>query len=221
MATVSGSNDTGAGTPPDVCVEVTGSGVASAVPDVVRLDVGVRCDAPDVGAALSDAGARAAAVAQAARDHGVETHDVQTTGAGVRPRHDRDGVEVVGYSAHQSLRLAVRDPERLGALVDAFAGVAGNALTIDRISLEVSDPEPLRRRARRAAFKDAQAKAEEYAALAGRTLGKVTALTDVVQGGPQPRYELMAARAGSSGALPVELGENTVTATVVVRWDWT
>jgi uncharacterized protein YggE len=221
VATVSGSNDTGAGAPPDACLTVTGAGVASAVPDVVRLDVGVRCEAPDVGAALSDAGARAAAVAQAAHDHGVGPHDLQTTGAGVQPRYDREGVEVVGYSAHQSLQLAVRDPARLSPLVDAFAGVAGNALTIDRISLEVSDPEPLRRRARRAAFEDARAKAEEYAALAGRTLGKVTALTDVVQGGPQPRYELMAARAASAGALPVELGENTVTASVAVRWDWT
>ncbi|TQJ51561.1 SIMPL domain-containing protein [Phycicoccus sp. SLBN-51] len=201
-------------------VEVSGVGTASAVPDVVRLDVTVRCDAEDVARALADAGARATALAEAARDHGVEGRDVQTTGAGVRPRHDRDSVEVVGYTAHQGLSLAVRDPGRLGALVEAFAGVAGNALAVDRISLEVADPEPLRARARQAAFADARAKAEQYADLAGRTLGKVTALTDVVQGGAQPRYELMAARAGSAGALPVELGENTVTATVVVRWDW-
>ena len=109
---------------------------------------------------------------------------------------------------------------RATALVEAFTGVAGNALAVERITLEVADPEPLRARARQTAFEDARAKAEQYASLAGRTLGKVTALTDVVQGGAQPRYELMAARAGSAGALPVELGENTVTATVVVRWDW-
>jgi uncharacterized protein YggE len=202
-------------------VEVTGVGHASAVPDVVRLDVAVRCDAADVGGALADAGLRAGAVAEAARDPVAEARDVQTTGAGVRPRHDREGVDVVGYSAHQGLRLAVRDPGRLGALVEAFTGAAGNALSVERIALEVSDPEPLRVQARRAAFEDARAKAEQYADLAGRTLGKVTALTDVVQGGAQPRYELMAARAGSAGALPAELGENTVTAIVVVRWDWT
>ena len=55
------------------------------------------------------------------------------------------------------------------------------------------------------------------AALAGRELGKVRTLTDVVQGGPQPRMALMAARAADGF---VELGENTVTTTVVVRWDW-
>jgi hypothetical protein len=112
----------------------------------------------------------------------------------------------------------VRDPSRAGALVDAFAGAVGSALTVDHISLELSDPGPLHEQARAAAFADARAKAQQYAGLAGRELGKVTAVTDVVQGGAQPRYELMAAR---TGGLPVELGENTVTATVVVRWDWT
>ena len=53
-------------------IDVTGSGRASAPPDVVRVSAGVRCEAPDVSAALSDAAGRAAALAQAARDHGVD-----------------------------------------------------------------------------------------------------------------------------------------------------
>ncbi|HEX5523827.1 MAG TPA: SIMPL domain-containing protein [Pedococcus sp.] len=198
-------------------VEVTGVGTASGVPDVVRLDVAVRCEAADVSSALADAGARAAALADAARDHGVAARDLQTSGAGVAPRHDREGTAVIGYSAHQMLRLAVRDPERVGDLVEAFSGAAGNALAIDRISLEVADPGPLREQARTAAFADARAKALQYATLAGRELGKVSAISDVVPGGAQPRYDLMAAKAGG---MPVELGEHTVTATVVVRWDW-
>jgi uncharacterized protein YggE len=198
-------------------VEVTGVGNASGVPDVVRLDVAVRCEAADVSSALADAGARAAALADAARDHGVAARVLQTSGAGVSPRHDREGNAVIGYSAHQMLRLAVRDPERVGDLVEAFSGAAGNALAIDRISLEVADPGPLREQARTAAFADARAKALQYATLAGRELGKVSAISDVVPGGVQPRYELMAAK---SGGMPVELGKHTVTATVVVRWDW-
>lgn len=199
-------------------VEVTGVGSASAVPDVVRLDVSVRCEGADVSAALSDASGRAEALADAARDHGVGAGDLQTSGAGVHPRHDREGVTVTGYTAYTSLRVTVRDAGRVGDLVRAFTGVAGNALTVERIALEISDPAPVRERARTAAFEDARARAEQYAALAGRSLGKVVGVTDVVPGGAQPRYELMAARAAG---MPVEPGENTVTATVVVRWDWT
>jgi uncharacterized protein YggE len=198
-------------------LEVTGSGRAAGVPDVVRVQVGVRCDADDVSGALSDANARAAALAQAARDHGVEARDLQTTGTGVHARHDREGVAVVGYTAYQTLSVTVRDPDRVGDLVPAFAGAAGNALTIDHIGLELADPAPLLARAREAAFEDARAKAEQYAALARRDLGKVVGLTDVVMGGVQPRYELMAA---SKAAAPLELGETSVTATVTVRWEW-
>jgi uncharacterized protein YggE len=199
-------------------LEVTGTGRASAVPDVVRIQTGVRCDAEDVSSALSDASSRAAGLAQAARDHGVGDADLQTTGQGVHARYDRDGTAVVGYTAYQNLSVTVRDTARVGDLVRAFAGSAGNALTIDHIGLDLGDPTPLLARAREAAFADARAKAEQYAALAGRELGKVVGLTDVVTVGAQPRHELMAAR---SAAGPVELGETSVTTTVTVRWEWT
>jgi uncharacterized protein len=173
-------------------IEVTGSGRAGAVPDVVRLQAGVRCDAEDVSSALMDAGSRAAALAQAARDHGVTGADLRTTATGVHRRHDREGAAVVCYTAYQNLSVTVRDPALVGSLVEAFAGAAGNALTIDHIALEVADPATLLARAREAAFADARVKAEQYAALSGRVLGKVERLSDVDAGGAQPRYALMA-----------------------------
>jgi uncharacterized protein YggE len=198
-------------------LEVTGSGRAAAVPDVVRVRAGVRCDAEDVSTALSDASARASALARAARDHGVDDRDLQTTGTGVHSRYDRDGAAVVGYTAYQTLSVTVRDTGRVGDLVQAFAGAAGNALTIEHIGLELADPSPVLAAARTAAFADARAKAQQYAVLAGRGLGKVVGLTDVVTGGVQPRYELMAA---TQAAAPVELGETSVAVTVTVRWEW-
>src|SRR5690242_1320344 len=114
-------------------IEVSGHGRASSAPDVVRVHAGVRCDADEVGAALADASSRAAALAQAARDHGVEPADLRTTSNGVQPRYDREGSAVVGYTAQQGLAVTVRDPALVGALVDAFAGAAGNALTIDHV----------------------------------------------------------------------------------------
>ena len=194
----------------------TGRGQASGVPDVVRISTGVRCEADDVAGALADAGQRAAAIAQAARDHGVSDRDLKTTSTGVQPRYDKEGRQVTGYTAYQSLSVTVRDRAPIGSLVEAFAGAAGNALTIDNIGLDLADPGPLLAAAREAAFADARTKAEQYAALAGRGLGKVERLSDVVDNGPQPRFAKMAL---ASTDTAVEAGEHTVTATVVVRWE--
>lgn len=197
-------------------LETTGRGRASGVPDVVRIQAGVRCDADDVSGALADAGQRASAVARAARDHGVDSRDLRTTSTGVQPRYDKDGTAVVGYTAYQTLSVTIRDRDLVGSLVEAFAGAAGNALTLDNVGLDLADPEPLLAAAREAAFADARVKAEQYAALAGRGLGKVVHLSDVVEGGPQPRFAKMALGAADTS---VEAGEHTVTATVAVRWE--
>src|SRR5689334_4929428 len=128
-------------------VQVTGTGRASATPDVVRLALGVTSDGSDVGSALREVGKRVQAIGQAARDQGVESRDISSTGAGVHPRYDRDGQRVVGYQAQHRLTLVVRDVDRVGALVDAVAEVAGNTLSVDSIQLDLSDVAALQDRA--------------------------------------------------------------------------
>ena len=198
-------------------VEVTGSGAATAVPDVVVLDVRVQAEAPDVASALSDAASRVEGALRAAADHGVAERDRRTRGMGVNPRWDHEGRGVVGYTAHHSLRLTVRERDRVGDLVSAMAGSAGDAFGLDAVTLEVADPEPLLVRAREAAFEDARARAEQYASLAGRPLGPVLR---VREGGtfepPVPRFAKAALDV--AGTMPVEAGESTVTASVTVRF---
>lgn len=199
-------------------VEVTGSGAASAVPDVVVLDARVRCEAPDVAGALSAASERVVAALAAAADHGVADRDRRTTGMGVSTRWDHEGRSVVGYTAHESLRLLVRDRERVGDLVRALAGAAGDAFGLDGVALEVADPAPVLVRARTAAFEDARTKAQQFAALAGRPLGAVLRVTeDLDRGLPSPGFATRAAME-VGGGMPVEAGESTLTASVTVRF---
>ena len=199
-------------------VEVTGTGTAGAVPDVVVLDARVQCEAPDVDGALAAATDRVTAALQAAADHGVAERDRRTTGMGVSTRWDREGREVVGYTAHQTLRLVVRDRERVGHLIRALAGAVGDAFGLDGVTLEVADRAPLLERARTAAFEDARAVAEQYAGLAGRPLGPALRVTEPAEHGvPAPRLRAMGA-AQNGGGMPVEAGESTVTACVTVRF---
>ena len=112
----------------------------------------------------------------------------------------------------------MRDRDRVGDLIKALAGAAGDAFGLDDVTLDVADPAPLLERARTAAFEDARAKAEQYAALAGRPLGPVLRVTEEPDRGmPVPRFAAKAAM-DVGGAMPVEAGESAVSATVTVRF---
>jgi len=199
-------------------VQVTGSGKATATPDVVRLALGVTCDGDDVSSALRLVGERVQAIGAAARSRDVRAGDISSTGAGVHPRYDRDGQRVVGYQAFHRLGVMVRDVDRVGAVVDAVAGVAGNSLSVDSIQLDLSDVSALQDEARSAAFLDARAKAAQYAALSDAVLGEVLSVVEGAVGGGPARPMMRMAMASADSAMPVEAGEQTVTAAVTVTW---
>ncbi|HOB80861.1 MAG TPA: SIMPL domain-containing protein [Ornithinibacter sp.] len=197
-------------------VEVTGTGSASAVPDVVVLDARVSCDAPDVAGALAKASERVSAALAAASEAGVAAADRQSTGMGVNSRWDHEGRGVIGYSAYQSLRLLVRDG--VGDLISALARAAGDSFGLDGVRLEVAEKAPLVEQARAAAFADAVRTATQYAQLAGRPLGQAVKVIEAGSGpGPAPKMRAMAAM-DSVGGMPIEAGEHTVTVTVAVRF---
>jgi uncharacterized protein YggE len=95
--------------------------------------------------------------------------------------------------------------------------VAGNALSVDAIQLDLSDVSALEDEARSVAFLEARAKAQQYAALADATLGAVLAVTEGSVR-DQPAREARMATAFAASSMPVEAGQHTVTASVTVRW---
>jgi uncharacterized protein YggE len=198
-------------------VEVTGTGSAGAVPDVVVLDLRVQAEEADVGDALARAAERTRAVLDAAGRADVPERDRRTTGLAVHARWDREAREVLGHTAVQTLRLQVRDRDRVGDLLAGLAVAAGDGFGLDAVSLEVADPAPLHERARAAAFADARARAEQFAALAARSLGPVLRVREGgAMAGPAPRMRMAAHDA--AGGMPLAAGESEVTASVVVRF---
>lgn len=202
------------------CVDVSGTGAATAPADVVRVSIGLRCEADSVAAALSDVAARVTKVSAAVRSGGVADKDITSLSASVQPRWDREGTRVVGYTAYHQLSVVVRTLDDLNAVVDAVAAAAGDALVIDGIALEIADRAPLAKRAREAAFAAAREKAEQFADLSGVTLGRVLQVTEQEAGfggGRQADAKYALASSPSAG-MPVEAGEHEVTAVVRVTW---
>jgi uncharacterized protein YggE len=202
-------------------VEVTGHGAHHVVPDLVIVRARVQCDASDVAGALEQASSRTAAALQAATDHGVDSRDRRTDDVGIQPRHDPQGRAVIGYTAYQALRLTVRDPTRVGALLQALTGAAGDALAVDGIEMGAEHSATAVEAARESAFADARARASQYAMLAGATLGRVVAIREGGVEDHRPRPMMARSVDTFAGAMPVEGGTHAVSTSVTVRWELT
>lgn len=195
-------------------ITVIGTGTAAVTPDVVRLDLRIGHDAADVAAALSGASAGLTAASRIVREQGVTDADIRTLGADIHQRFDREGLPS-GFTAQQRLRVTVRDVESVGAILEATAAELGNALLVDQVALDVADRSEGLGRARDAAFADARAKAEQYAALAGSSLG---AVAEVAESGATPMARPAMAMREMAMAMPVETGDQELSASVMVRW---
>ncbi len=91
----------------------------------------------------------------------------------------------------------------------------GNAVTVNGISLNLTDTSSLLARARKAAVANARTKAAQYAAALGQPLGPVVSISDTGGGGPFfPAAERTAAGAASS--VPISPGTQQLSVSVTV-----
>ena len=113
----------------------------------------------------------------------------------------------------------VRDLDAAGSLVGRVIGAGGQAARLHGLSFSFADVEPLMRSAREAAWEDAVVRARQYAELAGRQLGLVLRIAERLDRGPViPRRAPRSLAAAERAPMPMEAGENEITATVEVEW---
>lgn len=200
----------------DTYVEVTGRGSASAPTDAVVVELAVRAVDERVDVALSRAGELAAAVHEALAAAGVAPRDLQTSGASAHPRFDPATGDAGGCEARQAMTVVCRGLDAAGPVVEAATAAAGDALELFGLTLVVGDPVPLRSLARERALGDAQARALDYARLAGRSLGEL--LRVVERDGASGGAVAAAGESLRSGLLPIAAGESAVTTVVTARY---
>ncbi|MGC5583214.1 SIMPL domain-containing protein [Ornithinimicrobium sp. W1679] len=192
-------------------VEVTGTGRASGRPDTLVLDLRLQAHGATVGEALTSLTRASHACHDALPGLPVRTH-----GLGVHPRHEQGHQR--GHTAHQSLQVRTDDPSLAGDLVQRLVDVVGDALGVDGLRHELADTAALARRAREQAFADAAVRAQQYAALSGRTLGAVRRVREPGGSGPSPMAAELARTALSAGPV-VQAEDLEVVAAVEVVWE--
>ena len=203
----------------------TGTGTSLGVPDELAFTVSVGLVRPTLGEAMRAADARMAAVLATLDRLGVRRADVQTTGLqmnAVYDYHSYGPPTLRGYHVSQQAQVLVRDLTRGGRAVSAVVRTGGNDVRVSGLGLRISDPDSLLATSRAAAVKEATAKAREYAAATGRTLGPVVSLREVHATAPRPRPLAFhrGALLDAAAVLPIRAGKDSLAVTVRIVWSF-
>jgi len=200
-------------------ISVTGTGEASGAPDLALLTLGVSTEEKSVKEARDKAAAAMNAVVSSLKDNGVDDKDIQTQQLSIYPEFDyADGrQELRGFRVTNIVSAKLRDLDRVGEVIDDAAEAGGDLLQIQGLSFTIEEPDELRAQAREEAVKEARAKGERLAELAGVKLGKPISINEEGFFQPPPiplaRGALEAAPAAET---PIQPGEMEVSVSVSV-----
>lgn len=206
-------------------ITIQGAGAASAAPDILTVNIGVEASGKTAAETMREVNRRASAVLDEARAQGVPPKDMQTGGVSLSPVYDNNRPrsngapqepKIIGYRAANSVSVRLRDLDAAGEAVGALVEAGANRL--NGLNFGFADDTALTDKAREAAVKDARRKAELYAAAAGVSLGAVLSIEEAGGGGQRPMMAMRSFDAAES-AVPLERGENTITAQVRIVWE--
>ncbi len=199
-------------------LRVTGEARVSAVPDMARLQLGVRQDAKEAVAASRAVAEVLTKVMGQLSEVGIGAKDMQTTQLSLSPQLDYSGSgapKKLGYQAQSTLTVTLYEVDQIGSVLDKV--LTAGATEFGGLSFDISNRKDLSEQAMQAAVKDARRDAMLLAEAAGMTLGKVTMLT---HGMTPARPPIMMARGmAEASAMPVAAGETEVHAQVQMEFE--
>jgi len=197
-------------------VSLSGEGTVSAVPDRASFDLTFRETGETTrkaGEAVNRLSNRALAVLES---YDIPPENIRTTGISYyRKTAWTDGQEVfLGQEGVQTIRVSI-DLEESGAnlnnIIDELTLIDG--LGLGSLQMTLSSRSPFREQARKAAYEDALSRAEHYAALSGRTLGKLLELREGTDG-RAPERPMMMSKSLAEGDTQVQTGTYDITVVI-------
>ncbi|WP_336872580.1 SIMPL domain-containing protein [Rhodococcus qingshengii] len=206
-------------------VTVTGTATATAVPDIVRLTIGVSVTQTAVPDAFDAVARLSTALTETLHARGVRGADLTTAGLSVHPQtqwSDGGRQETTGFTASTTFRVVLRELEQEAAnspaaVIAACVSVGGDAIRLDGLEFDLDDRSDLATRARELAWTAAESKARQFADLADKDLVEVL---EVLEDFDQivPMRGRVAAMKADSAPIAVERGEIEESISVRVRW---
>jgi uncharacterized protein len=207
-----------AATPPGTSeppgITARGTGTATATPDTATVVLGVQTRAASATAALAANSERATAVIGVLEGAGVAAADIRTSRLAIHPTSAPETGRITGYEVTNQVTATLRDVAAAGAVVDAAAVAAGDAVRVEQISFSIADESAAKAQARADAVRRALDQAGQLAAAAGVELGPIRSIVELPADQPVP-YRAEAADA-QRAAVPLEPGTQELRVAVEV-----
>jgi len=203
-------------------ITITGSGDATAKPDIAKISIGVNTGPQTTAvAAMNLLTQRFDAVMSAVKKQGVKTEDVKATNISVNPQYDwNEGKQTLrGFEASETIQVKIRDLSKIGViLTETTAQGANNS---GNLVFEIDDPEKLQTQAQEEAIENAQQKAKDLAKKLGVSLGRIKTFS---ASNNFPTYNAAVGMGGDvalekSVAPPVPSGTQEIQATVFITYE--
>ena len=188
--------------PAEARVVVVGEGSVTVAPDYVRIRSGVSTYAKTV---------------KEARDTNIQTSEFSIEPAYASPTPP-GGPKLSGYRVSNQVNVTIHQISQVGEILDRL--VRTGATDAENIAFLISDREKALDQARVAAVANAKHKADLYARASGVNLGRVAWITEGSDFEPIAPMGVARPKMASS-PVPIERGENTITARVTIAFDIT
>jgi uncharacterized protein YggE len=201
---------------------VSGTGLVYVVPDIAYVNVGVHSQAETVAKTLAQNNQLSKAIKDALVAQGVAVKDIQTSSFNIypQPEYDNTGKIIRNlFAVDNIVYVTVRNLDNLGTLLDVVANTGANS--INGVYFDVQDKSSALEQARQLAIADAKKQAEQVAAVAGVTLGRLLNINLYNANAPV----VDEGKGGGGGApmassqVPVSTGQMSITADVTLVYE--
>lgn len=179
---------------------VSGEGKASAPPNLAVINLGVQTQDITVKNAQAKADQIVNKTSADLNDLGVESKDITTTNYSIFPNYNfANGQQTSnGYNVNITLSVKIRDLNKVNDAIDRATADGANSVSGLTFTVDDNLRQKLEDEARKQAVIQAKQKAEDLAAVAGITLGRIV---DVQENTSVPRPQpLTMAAPGTGGA---------------------
>lgn len=165
-------------------VSVSGIGTVLSQPDMVLMNIGFSHTAPTTKQAKTAVERTMQQILEILRQENIEDKFIKTISLNYDEEYEyRNGRRIrLGQRAQQTIIVTLNDmvnaPERFSSILDKLTAI--DKVEVQNIRFDIENKTELFKQSRELAYQKAYDKASQYAELAGRKIGKVLSISEVV-----------------------------------------